>query len=50
MPTAVYHAINSDDVDKIMQHPMTSIASDGPMTVFGVGSPHLEHMVLLHVY
>ena len=23
-----------------MQHPMTSIASDGPMTVFGVGSPH----------
>ncbi|MBL6701417.1 MAG: amidohydrolase family protein, partial [SAR86 cluster bacterium] len=38
--TAVYHAINSDDVDKIMQHPMTSIASDGPMTVFGVGSPH----------
>ena len=38
--TAVYHAINSDDVDKIMQHPMTSIASDGPITVFGVGSPH----------
>jgi len=38
--TAVYHAINSDDVDRIMQHPMTSIASDGPITVFGVGSPH----------
>ena len=38
--SAVYHAINSDDVDLIMQHPMTSIASDGPMTVFGVGSPH----------
>ena len=38
--SAVYHAINSDDVDKIMQHPMTSIASDGPMTIFGVGSPH----------
>ena len=38
--SAVYHAINSDDVDLIMQHPMTSIASDGPLTVFGVGSPH----------
>lgn len=38
--TAVYHAINSDDVDRIMQHPMTSIASDGPITVFDVGSPH----------
>jgi len=38
--SAVYHAINSDDVDKIIQHPMTSIASDGPMTIFGVGSPH----------
>ena len=38
--TAVYHAINSDDVDRIMQHPMTSIASDGPITLFNVGSPH----------
>jgi len=38
--TAVYHAINSDDVDLIMQHPMTSIASDGPLTIFGAGSPH----------
>ena len=38
--SAVYHAINPDDVDKIMQHPMTSIASDGPLTVFNVGSPH----------
>ena len=38
--SAVYHAINSDDVDLIMQHPMTTIASDGPITVFGVGSPH----------
>lgn len=38
--SAVYHAISSDDVDLIMQHPMTSIASDGPLTVFNVGSPH----------
>ncbi len=38
--TAVYHAISSKDVDKIMQHPMTSIGSDGPLTVFNVGAPH----------
>ena len=38
--SAVYHAINSDDVDLIMQHPMTSIASDGPLTIFNIGSPH----------
>lgn len=38
--SAVYHAINSNDVDEIMQHPMTSIASDGPLTVFNEGAPH----------
>jgi len=38
--SAVYHAINSNDVDLIMQHPMTSIASDGPLTVFKIGAPH----------
>jgi N-acyl-D-amino-acid deacylase len=38
--SAVYHAINSDDVDLIMKHPMTSIASDGPLTVFKEGAPH----------
>ena len=38
--SAVYHAINSNDVDLIMQHPMTSIASDGPLTVFNEGAPH----------
>jgi dihydroorotase/N-acyl-D-amino-acid deacylase len=38
--SAVYHAINSEDVDLIMQHPMTSIASDGPLTIFKVGAPH----------
>jgi len=38
--SAVYHAINSDDVDLIMRHPMTSIASDGPLTFFNEGSPH----------
>jgi N-acyl-D-amino-acid deacylase len=38
--SVVYHAINSYDVDLIMQHPMTSIASEGPLSVFGVGSLH----------
>ena len=28
------------EAEPFKQHPMTSIASDGPMTVFGVGSPH----------
>ena len=37
---AVFHAINSDDVDRIMQHPVTAIGSDGPVGKFGVGSPH----------
>ena len=38
--TAVYHAINPDDVDRIMQHPATAIGSDGPVGVFGEGVPH----------
>lgn len=38
--TAVYHAINADDVDRIMQHPATAIGSDGPLGIFGEGAPH----------
>lgn len=38
--SAVYHAIGPDDVDRIMQHPATAIGSDGPVSVFGSGSPH----------
>ena len=38
--TAVYHAINPDDVDRIMQHPATAIGSDGPIGIFGEGVPH----------
>ena len=38
--TAVYHAIGPDDVDRIMQHPATTIGSDGPVGVFGEGAPH----------
>ena len=38
--TAVYHAIGSDDVDRIMRHPATAIGSDGPVGIFGEGAPH----------
>ena len=38
--TAVYHAIGTDDVDRIMQHPATAIGSDGPVGIFGEGAPH----------
>jgi dihydroorotase/N-acyl-D-amino-acid deacylase len=38
--TAVYHAIGPEDVDRIMRHPATAIGSDGPLGLFGEGSPH----------
>ena len=38
--TAIYHAINDEDVRRIMQHPMTMIASDGRLTNLGEGWPH----------
>jgi len=38
--TAVYHAIGTEDVDRIMKHPAAAIGSDGPLGVFGVGAPH----------
>lgn len=38
--TAVYHAIDSADIDRIMRHPATAIGSDGAMGVFGEGAPH----------
>ncbi|MEX2132362.1 MAG: D-aminoacylase, partial [Pseudohongiellaceae bacterium] len=38
--SAVYHAIDSADIDRIMRHPATAIGSDGPVGVFGEGAPH----------
>lgn len=38
--TAIYHAINDEDVRRIMQHPMTMIASDGRLNNMGEGWPH----------
>jgi len=38
--TAIYHAINDEDVRRIMKHPMTMIASDGRLNNMGEGWPH----------
>lgn len=38
--TAIYHAMDDGDVDRIMQHPMTMIASDGRPVAMGDGWPH----------
>ena len=40
---AVYHAMSEEDVERIMQHPATAIGSDGPLSVFGEGTPHPRH-------
>lgn len=37
---AIYHAINEDDVRRIMKHPATAIGSDGGVSVFGTAQPH----------
>ena len=36
----IYHAIEEQDLQRIMRHPATMIASDGGVPVFGQGSPH----------
>jgi N-acyl-D-amino-acid deacylase len=38
--SAVYHAIDEEDVVRIMQSPYTMIASDGDIPVFGQSAPH----------
>jgi len=38
--SAIYHAIQEDDVVRIMRSPYTMIASDGEIPVFGEASPH----------
>jgi dihydroorotase/N-acyl-D-amino-acid deacylase len=38
--SAIYHAINEDDVVRIMQSPYTMVASDGDIPVFGQAAPH----------
>ncbi len=38
--SAVYHAIEEDDVVRILRSPYTMIASDGEIPVFGQAAPH----------
>ena len=38
--SAIYHAIDEQDVVRIMRSPYTMIASDGEIPVFGQASPH----------
>jgi len=38
--SAIYHVMDQNDVDRIMQHPMTAIASDGRLVQPGEGHPH----------
>ena len=36
----VFHAMSEEDVQRIMQHPATMIASDGEVPTFGRANPH----------
>ncbi len=38
--SAIYHAIDEEDVARIMRSPYTMVASDGEIPVFGQASPH----------
>ncbi|HSH44464.1 MAG TPA: amidohydrolase family protein, partial [Longimicrobiales bacterium] len=38
--SAIYHALEEDDVRRIMRHPQTMVASDGRLTRPGEGHPH----------
>jgi N-acyl-D-amino-acid deacylase len=37
---AIYHVLDEGDVERIMRHPMTMIASDGRLSRPGDGHPH----------
>lgn len=38
--SAIYHAINEEDVARIMKDPLTMVSSDGGVVVFKRGAPH----------
>ncbi|HEV2149333.1 MAG TPA: amidohydrolase family protein [Longimicrobiaceae bacterium] len=38
--SAMYHVLDEDDVERIMRHPWTAIASDGRLARPGEGHPH----------
>ena len=37
---AIFHAMDENDVENIMKHPMTMVGSDGRLSTPGVGHPH----------
>lgn len=39
-PGAVYHVLHEEDVQRIMRHPLTIVASDGSLARPGLGHPH----------
>jgi N-acyl-D-amino-acid deacylase len=38
--SGVFHAISEEDLERILRHPATMIASDGEIPAFGAGHPH----------
>jgi dihydroorotase/N-acyl-D-amino-acid deacylase len=38
--SGIFHAIDEDDLQRILRHPATMIGSDGEVPIFGVASPH----------
>jgi N-acyl-D-amino-acid deacylase len=38
--SAIFHAIDEKDLERILRHPLTMIASDGEVPVFGRAAPH----------
>ena len=38
--TGIYHIMQDTDVEQIMRHPLTSVASDGSGVAWQVGNPH----------
>jgi N-acyl-D-aspartate/D-glutamate deacylase len=38
--SCIYHVMSEEDVERIMRHPCTMIASDGTVLPFGSGVPH----------
>lgn len=38
--SAIYHVLDEKDVERIMKHPLTMIASDGTIARYGQGHPH----------
>ena len=38
--SGIFHAINEEDLQRILRHPATMIGSDGEVPIFGEASPH----------